>query len=174
MASSNTNTITPFSGGSTSALTNALLAPNSGIVVDPGSIQLQAVGESVNFYDGGLQGIGSGLLLTSGFTPGTANTSTSFGGDNSLAGNAALDAVVNTVFQTQSFNATTLTFSFTVTDPTATSVSFDLVFGSEEYPEWVDAYVDVAVVLVNGVNVALFNHDPNHPLSVISPNLAAG
>ena len=28
--------------------------------------------------------------------------------------------------------------------------------------------------MVNGVNYALFNHDPNHPLSVVSANLAVG
>ena len=78
------------------------------------------------------------------------------------------------MFQTQSYDATTLSFAFSVTDPKATSISFDLVFGSDEYPEWVDAFVDSAVVIVNGVNYALFNHDPNAPLSVISSNLAAG
>jgi Ca2+-binding RTX toxin-like protein len=37
----------------------------------------------------------------------------------------------------------------------------------------VDAFVDVAVVLVNGQNVALFDHNPLAPLSVIGGNLAA-
>jgi Ca2+-binding RTX toxin-like protein len=157
---------------SSQTLINALLASASGITITSSS--LTSAPGSANLYDGGLQGIGAGILLTSGTTPGTVNDSTGFGIDNGLAGSAALDAVVNTVFQTQSFNATSLTFSFTVADLTATSVSFDLVFGSEEYPEWVDSFVDVAVVMVNGSNVALFNHDPNHPLSVISPNLAAG
>ncbi|MFM7087173.1 MAG: choice-of-anchor L domain-containing protein [Cyanobium sp.] len=81
---------------------------------------------------------------------------------------------MNTVFQTQSFDATTLGFRFSVSDPAATSISVDLVFGSEEYPEWVDAFVDCGVLIVDGVNYALFNKDPNAPLSVISPNLAAG
>lgn len=164
------NTITQ--SNSSTALINALLASNSGITIT--STSLTSAPGSANLYGGGLQGIGAGILLTSGTTPGFINDNTSFGVDNMLPGDAALDAVVNTVFQTQSFNATKLTFSFTVSDPAATSVSFDLVFGSEEYPEWVDSFVDVAVVMVNGVNVALFNHDPNHPLSVISPNLAAG
>ena len=110
---------------------------------------------------------------------GTSNTLTWYGSDNSgssgLAnGDADIDAVVNTVFQTQSYDATTLKFDFSVSDPKATSVSFDLVFGSEEYPEWVDAFVDCAVVIVDGVNYALFNKNANAPLSVISPNLAAG
>lgn len=172
-----------YDGSSAATLTTALLASNGGgIVVDTGSIVLHASGsDAVNFYDGSIAGlgIGAGLLLTSGTTPGTSNTSSGFGSDNSGTsgisnGDADIDAVVNHVFQTQSYDATTLGFSFSVTDPNATSISFDLVFGSDEYPEWVDAFVDSAVVMLNGINYALFNHDPNAPLSVISTNLAAG
>ena len=172
-----------YDGSSDAALAAALLASNGGgIVVDTSSIVLHASGsDAVNFYDGSITGlgIGAGLLLTSGTTPSTTNTSTGFGTDNSGTsgfsnGDADIDAVVNHVFQTQSYDATTLSFAFSVTDPNATSISFDLVFGSDEYPEWVDAFVDSAVVMVNGTNYALFNHDPNAPLSVISSNLAAG
>jgi Ca2+-binding RTX toxin-like protein len=177
---------TPYNGnGNADAALAAALSPSGGITVDPASIKLRWLGDtsgsSVNFYDGSLAplGIGAGLLLTSGTTPGTSNTMPWFGQDNSGAttfynGDADIDAVVNTVFQTQSFDATALSFDFTVTDLSATSVSFDLVFGSDEYPEWVDQFVDCAVVMVNGVNHALFNHDPLHPLSVVSANLAAG
>jgi Ca2+-binding RTX toxin-like protein len=168
---------TAYTGTGDSTLTSALLAANSGIIIDANSIVLGASGQNaVNFYDGSLAplGIGSGLLLTSGTTPGTSNTLSWFGQDNNQAGDADINAVVNAVFQTQSYDATTLSFDFTVADPTATSVSFDLVFGSDEYPEWVDQFVDSAIVMVNGVNYALFNHDPMHPLSVVSSNLAAG
>ncbi|MGB4497489.1 MAG: cadherin-like domain-containing protein [Methylococcaceae bacterium] len=168
---------TPFTtfSGSTTSLTNALLAPNSGISVS--NIALKASGASaVNFYDGSLLplGIGAGLLLTSGTTPGTSNTVGWFGQSNGGAGDADINAVVNTVFQTQSYDATTLSFDFTVSDVSATSITFDLVMGSDEYPEWVNSFVDSAVVIVNGVNYALFNHNPNNPLSVVSQNLAAG
>ena len=173
---------TVYNGGNAATLANALLAPNSGIDLITGSVQLDASGPgAVNYYDGSLTplGIGAGLLLTSGTTPGTSNSMPWFGADNSgnsgyNNGNAAIDAVVNTVFNTVSYDATTLSFEFTAQDPTATSVTFDLVFGSDEYPEWVDQFVDCATVMVNGVNYALFNHDPMHPLSVVSGNLAAG
>jgi hypothetical protein len=169
--------------GSLATLVDALLAPNAGIVVDSGSISLRLSGPgAVSLYDtsvGSPLGISAGLLLTSGLTPGTSNTSTWYGSDNSGSsgfanGDADIDAVVNTVFQTMSYDATTLSFGFTVNDPSKTSVSFDVVFGSDEYPEWVDAFVDCGVVIVDGVNYALFNNDPLHPLSVISPNLNAG
>jgi len=175
------NPFTVFSGTNQAALTSALLAPNSGILINETSVVLNASGnDAVNFYDGSLSalGIGSGLLLTSGTTPGTNNTVEWFGQDNHvwqyLNGDTDINAVVATVFSSYSYDATTLSFDFTATDPTATSVSFDIVFGSDEYPEWVDQFVDCAIVMVNGVNYALFNHDPNHPLSVVSSNLAAG
>jgi Ca2+-binding RTX toxin-like protein len=177
--------VTPFStftGSNKSLLTDALLAPNSGISINTNSIILDASGQdAVNFYNGSLAplDIGSGLLLTSGTTPGITNTVGWFGTDNSFSsgfnnGDADINAVVNTVFNTLSYDATSLAFNFTANDLTATSISFNIVFGSDEYPEWVDQFVDSAVVMVNGVNYALFNHDPNHPLSVVSSNLAAG
>lgn len=178
---------TPYTANGAGDLTLvAALTPSASITILQPSIQLHYVGDasgsSVNRYDGSLLplGIGAGLLLTSGTTPGTSNTMPWFGTDNSVwpdtfyNGDADIDAVVNTVFQTQSFDATTLSFDFIVTDLSATSVSFDLVFGSDEFPEWVDQFVDSAVVMVNGINYALFNHDPMHPLSVVSANLAAG
>ena len=166
-----------------SSLVQALMAPGAGIEVDTTSIQLRSSGPgAVSLYDTGVGtslGIGAGVLLTSGIAPGTRNTLSWYGADNSGStgfanGDADIDAVVNAVFQTQSYDATSLSFSFAVTDALATSISFDLLFGSDEYPEWVDAFVDCGVVMVDGVNYALFNNDPLHPLSVISPNLAAG
>lgn len=169
--------ISPYTGANPSTLATALLAPNSGIQIVPNSVALNASSTAaVGTYDGSLSplGIGAGILLTTGTMPGTSNTSTGFGQSNNAAGNALIDQVINPVFNTASYDATTLSFSFTVTDPTATSVSFNIVFGSDEYPEWVDAFVDAGVVFVNGVNYALFNHDPMHPLSVVSQNLQAG
>jgi len=175
---------TPFtvfdSASPLSTLTDRLVGANSGIVVDAASISLTRSGpETVALYDGSLTplGIGAGLLLTSGRVPGTTQSSTSFGQGNWPTsgyqnGDPLIDAVVNQVFHTRSYDATMLSFEFTVTDPSATSISFDLVFGSEEYPEWVDLFVDCAVVLVNGANYALFDHSPRAPLSVISSNLA--
>ncbi|MBP8148209.1 MAG: choice-of-anchor L domain-containing protein [Limnohabitans sp.] len=183
------NTYDPLTDPTGQALIQSLLSPTSGISIEAGSVVLSASGPSaVSLYDGSLSlGIGAGLLLTSGMVPGTSNTVGWFGQDNTnwnqldssgmplnfFNGDAAIDAVVNTVFQTQSFDATKLGFNFT-TAADATSISFDVVFGSDEFPEWVDQFVDCAVVIVNGVNYALFNHDPNAPLSVIGSNLAAG
>lgn len=154
---------------------NAVIGSTPGITADTTSLQMVAGTSSVMYYDGSLTslGIGAGLLITSGTVPGTINTVGYYGVDNNMPGDPALDAVVNTVFQTTSFDATTITFSFTVTDPTITGLSLDVLFASDEFPEYVDAFVDIGVVLVNGVNVAYFGNNPMAPLSVVSGNLAA-
>jgi Ca2+-binding RTX toxin-like protein len=155
---------------------DALMGGTLGITIDPASLQLVEGPSSLMFYDGSLGplGIGPGLLLTSGTMPATTNTDTGFGFDNGMPGDPALDAVVNAVFSTNSYDATTLSFAFDVTDPAITNISFNVVFGSDEYPEWVDQFVDIGAVIVDGVNVAYFGNDPSAPLSVLSQNLAAG
>ncbi|MEB3265765.1 MAG: choice-of-anchor L domain-containing protein [Cyanobacteriota bacterium] len=163
-------------------LVETLLASSSGVAVEAGSVQLRASAPTaVSLYDGSLTplGIGAGLLLTSGKAPGTSNTMGWYGQSNSAVsgfnnGDADIDAIAYSVFRNKSYDATSLSFDFRVTDPEAVSISFDLVFGSDEYPEWVDLFVDGAVVIVNGVNYALFERNAAQPLSVISRNLAAG
>ncbi|UTP40803.1 choice-of-anchor L domain-containing protein [Phenylobacterium sp. LH3H17] len=149
---------------------------SGGITVDPASLIIVHAPDSISTYDGGLTplGMGPGLLITSGGVPNVTNTVMDFGFDNNLAGDINLDAEVNRVFSTVSYDATSISFSFTVTDPSITGITFKLLFGTDEYPEWVDQFVDIAVVMVNGQNVAYFGNDPNAPLSVIGSNLAAG
>jgi len=172
----------PTDGLTPGQLVAALVDPSGGVAVEPGSVQVKASAASaISLYDGSLAplGIGAGLLITSGTAPGTSNSVGWFGQSNAGVsgwqnGDADINTVVNTVFHTTSYDASALAFDFRITDPTATSISFDLVFGSDEYPEWVDQFVDTAIVMVNGVNHALFERNPNRPLTVISPNLAAG
>jgi len=63
-------------------------------------------------------------------------------------------------------DANTLSFDVTVTNPNATHLTFDLMFASEEFPQFANKYVDGAVIMVDGVNYALFNKDD--PLSILS------
>ncbi len=158
-----------------SLIGDTLLPPGQGIFLDLATLNVVAGPSSIGYYDGSLSalGLGAGLILTSGTMPGTANTVTYFGQNNGMAGDPMLDAVVNAVFPTVSLDATTLSVDFTVTDPTITSISFNIVFGSDEYPEWVNQFVDIAAIWVNGQNYAYFNNDPHAPLSVIGSNLAA-
>lgn len=151
----------------------------SGITINPGSIQFVGSDAQVSFYDGSLSGlgIGSGILLTSGDgTPNVSNTATGYTQAIGTAGDADLDAVLLAAGKTATTrDASYLSFSFDVTDPAVKSISFNIVFGSEEYPEFTNSsFVDAAAVLVNGVNYALFNNDPMQPLSVLQQNIDAG
>jgi len=172
----------PTDGLTPGQLVAALVDPSGGVAIEAGSVRVKASAASaISLYDGSLAplGIGAGLLITSGTAPGTSNSVGWFGQSNAGVsgwqnGDADINSVVNSVFHTTSYDASALAFDFRITDPTATSISFDLVFGSDEYPEWVDQFVDTAIVMVNGVNHALFERNPYRPLAVISPNLAAG
>jgi len=124
-----------------------------------------------------------GLLLSSGGYPGPVNTSDSFTVAHGEPGDADLDVVATAAFggagSTQ--DAAVLEFDIFIDDPDVEGIRFDIVFGSDEYPEFSDStFVDVAAVWVDqnndGVfsldeNRALFNGDPSTPLSVIDANL---
>ncbi|MEY4751702.1 MAG: hypothetical protein RIQ60_3916 [Pseudomonadota bacterium] len=159
------------------AAVDALVSAESGITIVDGSIHLDAASQAVAVYDGWSSdlGIGRGLVLTSGTVAGFYNTTASYGVSNNLTGDAGLDQVVKPVFNTTSYDAASLEFSFNVNPGVdANSVSFDIVFGSDEFPEWMDSYVDSAAVWVNGTNYALFNHNAYNPLSVVHQNVNAG
>jgi len=191
---------TTYNSGTMTAATlvNALLAANSNLTIDPASIQLvygtsssytsDATGNytyvdtpSVSLYDGGLSelGIGAGVLLTSGSgNPAISNTSGSYTGSFETSNtDADLQAVANSAFSGAGTvrDVSSLQFSFTISDLYVQGISFDLIFGSDEYPEYSNtSYVDVAGIFLNGQNIALFNNQTNQPLSVINDNLSIG
>jgi hypothetical protein len=190
-------TFQSYDPGTQSALTavNALLATNPGIVVDTTSIRLRygkayanddstgSLRSSVSLYDGSIPGlsIGPGLLLTSGDgTPPSTNQSMEYSSGfvqfiGGSGDDADLQAVANSAFQFAGLvqDVSSLSFNFTVTDPNVKGIRFDVVFGSDEYPEFADSdFVDVGAFIVNGANYALFNATANQPLSVVSQNLA--
>ena len=118
------------------------------------TLELKSTFDSVTFvgadgqtsaYDGSISelGIGSGILLTSGDgNPPTENTSGNFGvSQNGITSDPELQAVADSAFadsgEVQDINS--LEFNFTVTDPNVESVSFNLVFGSDEFPEFSDS-----------------------------------
>ncbi len=179
------------------ALVDALLAAGSGLVVDAGSIQvqygglatgagpsLQSHGSSIAQFSGSVNlGLSRGLLLSTGdATPAQSNSAD---GHSQLLlapdGNHALtDAALLAALQARFAGAATvqdatwLQFDFSVTDPAQTHIQFELAFGSDEFPEYSDSpFVDVAAVLLNGVNLALANGQANQPLSIISDNTDA-
>lgn len=120
----------------------------------------------------------SGILLTSGDgAPALNNTESSYTQGNASAGDSEFDALAEKAFEQagKTYDAAILEFSFTVTNPKIKSVSFDIIFGSEEYPQYIDtSYVDIAAVLVNGTNYGLFDGDPQKPLSIVGNSVHSG
>jgi chitodextrinase len=101
--------------------------------------------------DPAILGFGDGILLTSGSVQNVAgpNVSDSITLDNGGNGDANLDALIPGY---TTYDATMLEFDFV---PTNNVISFQYVFGSDEYNEWVGSpYNDVFGFFVNGVNVA--------------------
>lgn len=140
-------------------------------------------GTSISFYDGGLgiQNIEQGILLSSGSAnPNLSNTSggyTQILNYDSAPSDPDLAAAAVAAFSgAGNLNDISLIeFTFTVTDPFIHGIRFDLIFGSDEFPEFSSSsFVDIAGVFLNGQNIALFNGDPTQPLSVIDQNLAIG
>lgn len=118
--------------------------------------------DAMGYFDGTNcnVGINSGILLTTGTVlnvpvgegPHGPNNSPSSGIDNGFAGDLLLEAIANNT----SFNAARLEFDFV---PESDSISFNYVFASEEYLEFVAAGVNDAFgFFISGPNPAGGNY----------------
>jgi hypothetical protein len=184
---------------SSAQLVSSLLSAGPALSINPASITLRygrsdvfdetllqvVQRSSLSFYDGSILGLGlgSGLLLTTGDSaPPRQNSSDSYGwgfseGVGGLETDLDLQQVANSAFAGAGTveDTTVLSFDLNVTDANIRGVRFNLVFGSEEFPEFLDTeFVDIGAVFVNGTNYALFNGQANQPLSIIGENVAAG
>jgi hypothetical protein len=107
----------------------------------------------------------SGVALSSGYVSSVLgpNNSSSMSGANGTPGDAALAALAGE----DTYDAAILDFDFV---PTSDKVTFQYVFGSEEYNEFVNAnFNDVFAFYVNGVNYATVG-SPAVPVSVDTIN----
>lgn len=164
-------------------LLNAMIGNVSGINIISDSINYlgadMAASTFTEFDFGGLVKMGSsGILLTSGNgAPALENLDSSHSKSNNTEGDLEFDTLAKDAFNYAgtTYDASILEFSFTVDNPEIKSVSFDVIFGSEEFPNYIDSsYVDIAAVLVNGVNYGLFDGDPEKPLSIIGNSVGSG
>ncbi len=140
------------------------------------AVALLPNGFGISEIDGGpVVGIDRGIFLTTGGGPGTENTETGFSVSLDEGGDARLDATAQAAFDGagETNDAAIVTFTFDAESLGGNpSISFDLFFGSEEFPEFVDSsFVDIAAVYVNGVNYALFNNDPEQPLAIVGQSI---
>jgi hypothetical protein len=140
-----------------------------GFEYDPASIVLQNGEESLGSFSGGTNIIGfeQGVILSTGNVnsiPGPNESDSGASTDNGLPGDDQLDAQ----FDVESEDATYIQFNV---KPTSDVISFQYVFSSEEYNEYVnDGYNDVFGLYVNGVNVALLP-DGITPVTINNVNL---
>jgi Ca2+-binding RTX toxin-like protein len=121
--------------------------------------------------------MGPGFLLTTGLADTKGKTAEDNGSTaNNTAGSYLVNDILKDVFDPSvtSNDAATLEFKFTVSDPNASWISMQILFGSEEYPEFVNSYPDIAGVFIDGVNAALFDGDISSPLSVLGKNVDNG
>lgn len=168
---------TTYNGSTPADLVRAVLAKDSGILVR--SAAYRGSTSAASFYNGSIAnlGAGAGILLSTGdaIVP-LSNTVSFFTKEYFTAGDSDLDNAVRAAFggTRNSTDAAVLEFTFEVTDPSLKSISFNVVFGSEEFPEYSDRFVDIAAVFVNGTNVALLDGDPTRPLSVTTKSIQGG
>jgi Ca2+-binding RTX toxin-like protein len=199
-AAAGVNVITGYNGSGAVNLASKILAVDSGLTIvsgtanyiganvatatfdsiDLGTISNTAPNGTVNSTS---YALGAGILLTTGDarvpltnTKASNTVSTSYSYDNGQEGDLDIDLVISSASAVAGTtkDASVLKFDFT-TVAGATEVSLDVMFGSEEFPEFSSTqYVDIAAVFVDGVNYALFNNNPNQPLSILDTNKTAG
>lgn len=171
-----TNSYTSYEnvGITTNDLYTSLISSNS-FDLAPGSVKYTGADSAASIFQnlsiGGSE-LAKGILLTSGSgTPGTVNTYGDYTEFNNQPGDEFLTSVVSSFFPEgpESFDASVLEFDILVTDTSVKSVFVDILFGSEEYPEYSSDFVDIGVFAVNGQNYAKFSNGKE--LSVIDDNL---
>lgn len=154
-----------------------------GIEIDDESINFIGAAGSTSFFDSITFGENanlseSGILLTSGDgTPPPENTEPQYTIVNGSDGDPELTEIVQNAFPAAGTtnDAAILELSFSVENPQVESISFDVLFGSEEFPEFIDSpFVDIAAITVNGDNFAFLDGDPNKPLSVVDATIQDG
>ena len=144
---------TPLGGAVTAnTMANSLLSGGSGITIN--SATYTGGNNASGLFSGGASiiGIDTGIILSSGNVANVGGPySFSFGGtSNGLAGSSALDALLS---GNTTNDASLLTIDFT---PTGNNVAFTYVFGSAEYPQFVNSqFNDIFAFFVNGTNCAL-------------------
>ncbi len=156
------------SGGQTP---DSLVAALVGTGVPVSNIQFNGAPVAAGTFSGGsgIIGFAQGVILSSGDIASVVGPVNQLGytsTDNMLPGDPDLDALVGGLTQ----DACVLEFDFEC--PGTDVVSFQYVFASEEYDEWVDTtYNDVFAFLLNGQNIALI---PNTTTPVAINNVNCG
>jgi len=174
--------------GDTSAtsLANALTAGSTGLTVISSTLSGQsdptvpAVSSGTFTNAAGTYGIGSGIVISSGnvldYNTGPNNsgsTSTCYASTCASDGlgvpvTSAQQTILNAITgQPAHYDATQLDIVFTTTTG---EVFFNVVFGSEEWSEYVGQFQDGFGLLLDGTNIAFVN---GKPVNIDHPDMAA-
>jgi hypothetical protein len=148
-------------------LVQSLLGPG----VTATNVTLTGPLTAVGSFTGGLGSVGldHGVVLSSGAATSVLgpNVSDTTSTDNGTPGSSMLNAFTTS----PTYDACILEFDFVAA--AADTISFQYVFSSEEYDEWVNtAYNDVFAFVLNGQNIALLPSGPPRPTSRIRRLLA--
>lgn len=167
-----------FTGSPGLTITSSSLSGHSqGTLGDPLDPPAASSGTYTNAA--GTYGIGSGIVLSSGNVSdyGTGSNTeggrtTNFGGFNISTATAAQESLLDPITggSFDHFDATQFDLVFDV-DPTVNRVFFNVVFGSDEYPEFIGSeFIDAFGIYLNGVNIATF---AGNPVNIDHPNMEA-
>jgi hypothetical protein len=169
-------------------LTNALVAPGSGITITSRNLVSGSPSQQGTFTGFNLAPssgssptltLGNGVALSSGRADiGSVNTQNETTVNPGNGGYAPLTTLARTVSPGVSgFNANVLEFDFTL-DAGFNAIAFDFLFATEEFPT--QAVTDIFGVFVNGTNFARFAdgsliaNQPGNPTNFINNPVGAG
>ena len=160
-------------GGSAATLIAALTASGTGLTITSLSITGHSTGgTSWGTYTNasGTYGMGDGIIISSGDVadygdgPNTTGSNTTAYGVGATAGQATTLSGISGA--ASYFDVTEIDITFDL-DATHDTVFFNVVFGSDEFAEFIGTtFIDAFGMLVNGTNVAIVGGFPvnvNHP-----------
>jgi hypothetical protein len=150
----------------------------SGISLVGGSVIYTGDPDAASTFDslnlGSAQIATPGIFLSSGENqPPLTNTQSGFSQSHFTPGDTDLQGIVDAAFSGAGDTQDAAVLQFKINaDPGIKTVIFDVVFGSDEFPEYSNSsYVDIAAILVNGKNAAFFGGNKKKPLSILDDNL---
>jgi len=152
------------------SLANAVTAGNTGLIVNSVTLSGQSGGGAVStgtyVNPTGTYGIGSGIVISSG-DAGDYNDGPSLSDDNTTDYGVAATAPQETLLDTitggglDHFDVTELTIDFSLAADAGNTLFFNVVFGSEEFDDYVgSSFIDAFGLFVNGTNIAFANGQP--------------
>jgi hypothetical protein len=161
------------------ALIAALTAGNAGLNIDSIVVDDNGAGATLsvgtfNPTGGNTYGLSDGIVIASGAVAdygtgpnNSAGNTTAYG----VAATAAQEAILDAISGASNYNdVTEISINFHM-DPGFNSVFFNVVFGSDEFPEFIGStFIDGFGLLINGTNVAFV---AGQPINIDHPAMAA-